>query len=150
MDEHRSHWGLVNTGSGNGFLMQCWRMASLGRNESLYDVMYGDTWITHTIHILKAQFIGVYKRNYVENISMEKLKFNSISSDLPVTGYGLISFFSCQFLWWRHQMETFSALLALRAGNSPVPVKSSHKGQWRGALMFSLSCAWLSTWVNNR
>ena len=22
--------------------------------------------------------------------------------------------------WWRHQMETFSALLALRAGNSPV------------------------------
>ena len=23
--------------------------------------------------------------------------------------------------WWRHQMETFSALLALSAGNSPVP-----------------------------
>ena len=22
--------------------------------------------------------------------------------------------------WWRHQMETFSALLAIRAGNSPV------------------------------
>ena len=29
---------------------------------------------------------------------------------------------SCQWLdsWWRHQMETFSALLALCAGNSPV------------------------------
>ena len=26
--------------------------------------------------------------------------------------------------WWRHQMETFSALLALCAGNSPVPVNS--------------------------
>ena len=25
------------------------------------------------------------------------------------------------FAWWRHQMETFSALLALCAGNSPVP-----------------------------
>ena len=24
-------------------------------------------------------------------------------------------------LWWRHQMETFSALLAICAGNSPVP-----------------------------
>ena len=34
--------------------------------------------------------------------------------------------------WWRHQMETFSALLALCAGNSPV--NSPHKGQWRGAL----------------
>ena len=24
-------------------------------------------------------------------------------------------------VWWRHQMETFSALLAIHAGNSPVP-----------------------------
>ena len=26
-----------------------------------------------------------------------------------------------QASWWRHQMETFSALLAICAGNSPVP-----------------------------
>ena len=26
-----------------------------------------------------------------------------------------------QHSWWRHQMETFSALLAICAGNSPVP-----------------------------
>ena len=51
--------------------------------------------------------------------------------------------------WWRHQMETFSALLALCAGNSPVPVNSPHKGQWRGALMFSLICAWINDRVNN-
>ena len=30
------------------------------------------------------------------------------------------------------------------------PVNSPHKGQWRGALMFSLICAWLNGWVNNR
>ena len=52
--------------------------------------------------------------------------------------------------WWRHQMETFSALLALCAGNSPVPVNSLHKGQWRGALMFTLLCARINDWVNNR
>ena len=52
--------------------------------------------------------------------------------------------------WWRHQMETFSALMALCAGNSPVPVNSPHKGQWRGALMFSLICAQINDWVNNR
>ena len=51
--------------------------------------------------------------------------------------------------WWRHQMETFSALLAICAGNSPVPVKSPHKGQWRGALMFSLIYARINSWVNN-
>ena len=30
------------------------------------------------------------------------------------------------------------------------PVNSSHKGQWRGALMFSLICVWINGWVNNR
>ena len=39
--------------------------------------------------------------------------------------------------WWRHQMGTFSAFLALCAG-------------WRVALMISLICAWINDWVNNR
>ena len=30
------------------------------------------------------------------------------------------------------------------------PVNSPHKGQWRGALMFSLISAWINGWVNNR
>ena len=90
---------------------------------------------------------------------------------------------------WRHQMETFSALLTIYARNSPVPVigfksdplaafsfqaqrgprcartkkqqegqiwiglrspvNSPHKGQWRGALMFSLICTRINGWVNN-
>ena len=45
--------------------------------------------------------------------------------------------------WWRHQMETFSALLA-------IYVNSPHKGQWRGALMFSLIYVWINGWENNR
>ena len=32
----------------------------------------------------------------------------------------------------------------------PVPVNSPHKGQWREALMFSLICARINDWVNNR
>ena len=52
--------------------------------------------------------------------------------------------------WWRHQMETFSTLLVVCAGNSPPPVNSPHKGQWRGALMFSLIYAGIKGWVNNR
>ena len=51
--------------------------------------------------------------------------------------------------WWRHQMEAFSTLLAICAGNSPIPVNSPHKGQWRGALMFTLICVWINGWVNN-
>ena len=51
--------------------------------------------------------------------------------------------------WWRHQMETFSALLALCAGNSPVPGEFPAQSQCRGALMFSLICARINGWVNN-
>ena len=47
-------------------------------------------------------------------------------------------------------METFSALLDLCAGNSPVPGEFPRIGQWRGALVFSLICASINGWVNNR
>ena len=30
------------------------------------------------------------------------------------------------------------------------PVNFPHKGQWRGALMFSLIYVWINDWVNNR
>ena len=41
------------------------------------------------------------------------------------------------------------ALLAICAGIHRSPVNSPHKGQWRGALMFSLICAWINGRVNN-
>ena len=47
-------------------------------------------------------------------------------------------------------METFSALLACCEGKHRSPVDSPHKGQWRGALMFSLLCTWTNGWVNSR
>ena len=52
--------------------------------------------------------------------------------------------------WWRHQMEIFSALLCLCEGIHWSPVDFPHKGQWYGALMFSLICAWTNNWANNR
>ena len=52
--------------------------------------------------------------------------------------------------WWRHQMETFSTLLAICAGNLLVKVNSPHKGQGRRALMFFFICIWINGWVNNR
>ena len=46
-------------------------------------------------------------------------------------------------------MVTFSALRAICAGIHRSLVNSPHKGQWRGALMFSLMCARINGWVNN-
>ena len=43
-----------------------------------------------------------------------------------------------------------SALLAIWRGIHRSSVNSPHKGQWRGALVFSLICPWINGWVNNR
>ena len=51
--------------------------------------------------------------------------------------------------WWRHQIETFSALLAICAGNSPVDGEFPAQGQWSGASMIFLICSWMDSWVNN-
>ena len=56
--------------------------------------------------------------------------------------------------YWSPMMTSskgsFSALLALCVGIHRSLVNSPHKGQWRGALMFSLICAWINAWVDNR
>ena len=52
--------------------------------------------------------------------------------------------------WWRHQMETFSTLLALCAWNSPVTGEfPSHRPVTRSFDMFSLICVWTNGGVNN-
>ena len=51
--------------------------------------------------------------------------------------------------WWRHQMETFSALLALCAGNSPVTREFPSQRPVTRSFIFSLICAWINGWVNN-
>ena len=52
--------------------------------------------------------------------------------------------------WWRHQMEAFSALLAICAGNSPLT--SVFPAQRPAARSFDIFfiCAWINGWVNNQ
>ena len=47
---------------------------------------------------------------------------------------------------WKH----FPRYWPFVRGIQRSPVNSPHKGQWRGALMFSLICVWINGWVNNR
>ena len=46
---------------------------------------------------------------------------------------------------WKH----FPRYWSFVRGINRSPVISYHKGQWRRALMFSLTCAWLNGWVNS-
>ena len=47
---------------------------------------------------------------------------------------------------WKH----FPRYWPFVRGMHQSPVNSPYKGQWRGALMFSLICVWINGWVNNR
>ena len=51
-----------------------------------------------------------------------------------------------EIIKWKH----FPRYWPFVRGIHRSPVNSPHKGLWRGALMFSLICAWINRWVNNR
>ena len=50
------------------------------------------------------------------------------------------------FIKWKH----FPRYWPFVRGIHRSLVNSPHKGQWRGALVLSLICAWINGWVNNR
>ena len=52
--------------------------------------------------------------------------------------------------WWRHQMKTFSALLALCPGNSLVTGEFPSQRPVTRSFDVYLVCAWISRWVSNR
>ena len=46
---------------------------------------------------------------------------------------------------WKHHPSYWPFVRGIHRS----PVNSPHKGQWRGALMFSLICTWNNTWANS-
>ena len=57
-----------------------------------------------------------------------------------------MSFHHDDVIKWKH----FPRNWPFARGIHRSPVNSPHKGQWRGALMFSLICTSINDWVNNR
>ena len=121
----------VNIGSGNGLVSS----GSKPLPEPVWTQVYVATW-RHWVAL------GFNKYSVISN-TLCQLIWRTF-----VEVYDQQVFVSC----WPYQMETFSKLLALTGvtGIHWSPMNSPHKGQWRGALMFSLICAWINDRVNNR
>ena len=89
-----------------------------------------------------------HKRN---TISRGCVEWDS-SPNLPVVWFDGLARWSCpkgtldDVIKWKH----FPRYWPFLRGIYRSPVNSPRKGQWRGALMFSLTCAWINGWVNNR
>ena len=64
----------------------------------------------------------------------------------PLPEPGLTSSLHDDVIKWKHFPRNWPFVRGIHRS----PVNSPHKGQWRGALMFSLICVWINDWVNNR
>ena len=59
---------------------------------------------------------------------------------------GELSLIHDDVIKWKHFPRNWPFVRGIHRS----PVISPHKGQWRGALMFSLICVWINDWVKNR
>ena len=66
--------------------------------------------------------------------------------DVWLNPFIAISSFHDDVIKWKH----FQRYWPFVRGIHRSPVNSPHNGQWRGALMFTLICARINGWVNNR
>ena len=89
-------------------------------NPSVYFYMY------HTNRKIHIQTMGTYNTH-------------SVNAQFTLTIHDDV-------VKWKH----FPHYWPFVRGIHRSPVKSPHKGQWRGTLMLSLSCAWINDWMNNR
>ena len=68
----------------------------------------------------------------------------------PLCSCDYVLFLGYQYSWWRHQMETFSALLTLCVENSPVTGEfPSQKASDAELWCFLRSAPWINGSVNN-
>ena len=65
---------------------------------------------------------------------------HSYDNSAPLEGH-----FHDDVIKWKH----FPRYWPFVRGIHRSPVNSPHKGQWHGALMFSLICTWIQSWGNN-
>ena len=66
-------------------------------------------------------------------------------NEIWITNFTIIWRLHDDVIKWKH----FPRYWPFVRGIHRFPVNSPHKGQWRGALMFSLICVWINGWVNN-
>ena len=127
------------------------------------------SWNMHGLYIV-IQFRTVYRGDFIKNfqnkfwrrVTSPHLNYSYFNSSgfqiMYIILQRYVFFGSISFSWiltklkhddvinWKH----FPRYWPFVCGIHRSPVNSPHKDQWRGVLMFSLICAWINGWVNNR
>ena len=90
---------------------------------------------------MRTRIITTTKRNKTQNPVNAHLMIGITASRSLIIAVSVHD----DVIKWKH----FPRYWPFVRGIHRSPVNSPHKGQWRGALMFSLICARINGWVNN-
>ena len=100
-----------------------------------------------------SAYLGKYQRSALLTLCEGNTESGFPSQWASNTESACMSWHHYALLWhhddvmkWTH----FPRYWPFVRGIHRSPVNSTHKGQWRGALIFSLICVWINGWVNNR
>ena len=108
--------------------------------------------VKHTSHSRKwyRKWVGVFLHMDKQQILCSYVPVHVLSKPTVIpylsNGSNIISIDHDDVIKWEH----FPRYWPFVRGIHRSPVNSPHKGQWLGALMFSLICAWINVSVNNR
>ena len=123
----------------------------------------------YVMHVLALNLMTIFlcdilSLSFVMNIRIQNNfkgnQWNAVVSTLFANGlawlgtraykvFVVTNFLSCIYhddvIKWKHFPRYWPFVWGIQR---PL-VNSPHKGQWRGALMFSLICVWINGWINN-
>ena len=124
----------------------------IDRNKASYMKKYQELNIF--VYMLSVLFI--YIHTYIDETNGRQViitwktsnmyLITRINSDQIIQSHMASQSHHDDFIKWKH----FPRYWPFVRGIHRSPVNSPYKGQWRGALMFSLICVWINDWVNNR
>ena len=117
-----------------------------GPLESTYHSLYVHPINTGVDYCLVVCTSRIPKWSLSVHVAYEQIRADLVTSEggKEVIYYGY--FTHDDVIKWKH----FTRYWPFVRGIHRSPVNSSHKGQWRGALMFSVICVRINGWVNNR
>ena len=108
---------------------------------SWYWVFWNSAWWNVGDCVTLIQFaIWTFTNSFIQSLSISLININHARAWHQI----------CHKAWWRYQMETFSALLAICAGNSSVLGEFLAQRPVTRGFDFSLICVWINGWVDNR
>ena len=124
-----------------------WRQFCLGLNELSNPGRYGlnSSASTHSQNHRTEKVCTKHTISGISGTINTKMRWWTTSEEVRNNAI----YFS-KMPWWRHHLETFSALLAICAGNSPVTGEfPAQRPVTRSFDVFFFICAWINGWLKN-